>query len=384
MAEEENKLLSDFKLQVHRFCQEHIEKHIEHDEAEKLFRMDVFNGLGELGLCGVTTEQKYDGLGLSYGFFCEILATTAQYSVSYAVTLSVSTMVQAILSEYGNAQQKQTFLPKLATGQGIGAFALSESQSGSDPAAMETTAKKINGGYQLNGRKMWITSGGIAECYIVLAKSPFDTKDAGKSISAFIVPKNTEGLSFGKPERKMGWRVSPTTELILDQCFIPEENLLGEIGQGFKIALSALDKGRISIGALAVGLSQASLDLAVKYALDRKQFNQSIFDFQGLQFLLAENATELEASRYLVQAAAKAYDQGHSNRKLNSMAKLKATDTAMKLTTDSVQVLGGVGYTEEFPAERYMRDAKVLQIVEGTNQIQKVIIGRELKKQYQK
>ena len=191
-----------------------------------------------------------------------------------------------------------------------------------------------------------------------------------------------EGFSYGKKESKMGWRVSPTRELTFENCFVPEENILQEEGIGFKIAMSALDKGRITIGSIAVGLSQRALDESIKYSLQRKQFKQAIFDFQGLQFMMADMATETEASRLLVEQAAMYYDLGTPNQKLASMAKLKSTDTAMKVSTDAVQILGGVGYTSEYPVERLMRDAKVLQILEGTNQIQRVVIARSLKKEY--
>ena len=242
------------------------------------------------------------------------------------------------------------------------------------------TAKKVEGGYLLNGSKMWITSGGIAKTYIVMARTGSDT--SAKSISAFIVRDGMDGFTYGKKEKKMGWKISPTRELVFSNCFIPEENLLSSEGNGFKIAMAALDKGRITIGAIAVGLSERALDESVKYALSREQFNQSIFDFQGLQFMMADMATEIECSRLLVMKSAKDYDNGHPNPKLASMAKLKSTDTAMKVSTDAVQILGGVGYTQEYPVERLMRDAKVLQIVEGTNQIQRVVIARNLKKEH--
>jgi alkylation response protein AidB-like acyl-CoA dehydrogenase len=354
---------------------------MEEDDKNENFRMDIFNKIGELGLAGVTLPEEYGGAGLSYEDLCVVLSEIAKSSVSYAVTVSVSTMAQSILNEFGNEKQKKKYLPSLTSGEEIGAFALSESHSGSDAAALKTTAKKVEGGYLLNGSKMWITSGGIAKTYIVMARTGVE---GHKGISAFIVRDGAEGFSYGKKEHKMGWKVSPTRELVFENCFVAEEDLLQEEGMGFKIALAALDKGRITIGSIAVGLSQRALDEAVTYSLERKQFKQSIFDFQGLQFMMADMATEIECSRLLVEEAAKNYDKGIKNQKVACMAKLKATDTAMKVTTDAVQILGGVGYTSEYPAERFMRDAKVLQIVEGTNQIQKVVIGRSLKKEYTK
>lgn len=225
---------------------------------------------------------------------------------------------------------------------------------------------------------MWISSAGVAKTYIVMARTG---GEGAKGISAFIIRDGDPGLSFGKNEQKMGWRPSPTREVMLDNCKIPADRLLAQEGEGFKIAMSALDRGRFTVGAVAVGLSQEALDRSVKYALLRQQFNQPIFDFQGLQFMMAEMAIEIEASRLLVAEAAKRFDAGTPDAKISAMAKTKATDTAMKVTTDAVQILGGVGYTQEYPLERFMRDAKVLQIVEGTNQIQKVVIARLLKKE---
>ena len=365
--------------QVNKYCLEKIEPFAEQDDHEKKFRTEIFNGLGELGLTGVVLPEKYGGAGLGYTDYCAILEEIAKYSVAYAVTLSVSTMVQSIINEFGTDKQRETYLSTLTSGTGIGAFCLSESHSGSDASALKTTAKKTDKGYVLNGSKMWISSAGIAKTYIVMARTG---GEGASGISAFIVEEGTKGLSFGKKENKMGWRASPTREVLFENCLIPHANLLASEGAGFKIAMSALDRGRFTIGSIAVGLSQRALDEAVKYSLERQQFGQPIFDFQGLQWMMADMATEIEASRLLVQSAANNFDRGIKNVKLASMAKMKATDTAMRVTTDAVQIHGGVGYTTEYPVERLMRDAKVLQIVEGTNQIQKVVISRCLKKEY--
>lgn len=374
-----NELQVELRKQIRRFCEEQIHPHLEEDEKNSKFRMEIFQGLGSLGVTGITTPEEFEGAGLTYQDLCHTLEELGGASASYAVTLSVSSMVQAILCEFASLEQKKIFLPALARGEEIGAFALSESHSGSDAANLKTTAKKVQGGYILNGSKMWITSGGIAKTYIVMART---SHEGSRGISAFILRDGDAGFEYGKCEDKMGWKVSPTRELIFSNCFVSEDRLLSTEGMGFKIAMRALDRGRITIGALAVGLSQKALDIATSYALEREQFSQPIFNFQGLQFMLADMATELEASRLLVYKAAQEFDAGISNQKLASMAKLKATDSAMKITTDAVQVLGGVGYTKEYPAERLMRDAKVLQIVEGTNQIQKVVIARQLKKEY--
>ncbi len=376
--------MNDFQKELtgalSKFCWDSIEPHMEHDDHEGKFRMDIFHGLGEYGVTGVTLPEEYGGAGLSYMDYCLVLEEIAKVSVPYAVTVSVSSMVQTILNNYGNEAQKKKYLPALTSGQEIGAFALSESHSGSDAAAMKTTAKKVDGGYMLNGTKMWITSGGIAKTYIVFARTG---GEGSKGISAFIVRDGDKGFTFGKAEKKMGWKTSPTRELVFENCFVPQENLLLEEGKGFNVAMGGLDRGRVAIAAIGVGCAQRALDEAVKYSLTRNQFKQPIFDFQGLQFMLSDMATETEASRLMVHAAALSLDSKNPNSKLCSMAKLKATDNAMKVTTDAVQVLGGVGYTSEYPVERFMRDAKVLQIVEGTNQIQKVVISRHLKKEYE-
>jgi butyryl-CoA dehydrogenase len=375
-----NEFQKELVLNLKKFCETSIEPHMEHDDASGTFRKEIFQGLGEYGVTGITIPEEFGGAGLSYMDYCYALEEIAKTSVPYAVTVSVSSMVQSILLEFGNKSQKEKYLPELTSGKEIGAFALSESHSGSDAANMKTTAKKVDGGYILNGTKMWITSGGVAKTYIVMARTG---GDGAKGVSSFIVTDGMKGFSFGKAEKKMGWKTSPTREIVFENCFVPEENRLLDEGQGFKVAMGGLDRGRVAIAAIGVGCAQRALDEAIKYSLTRQQFKQSIFDFQGLQFMLADMATETEASRFLVHSAAHSLDSNQPNSKLCSMAKLKATDTAMKVTTDAVQVLGGVGYTSEYPVERFMRDAKVLQIVEGTNQIQRVVIARHLKKEYE-
>jgi alkylation response protein AidB-like acyl-CoA dehydrogenase len=376
--------MNDFQKELcqnlSKYCWDTIEPHMEHDDAEGKFRMEFFKGLGDYGVTGVTLPEEYGGAGLSYIDYCYVLEEISKVSVPYAVTVSVSSMVQSILNEYGSKSQKEKYLLPLTSGEEIGAFALSESHSGSDAAALKTTARKVEGGYILNGTKMWITSGGIAKTYIVMARTG---GEGAKGVSAFIVRDGDKGFSFGKAEKKMGWKTSPTRELIFENCFVAEENLLLGEGKGFTVAMGGLDRGRVAIAAIGVGCAQRALDEAMKYSLSRQQFKQSIFDFQGLQFMLADMALEVESSRLLVHSAASSIDDSKPNSKLCSMAKLKATDTAMKVTTDAVQVLGGVGYTAEYPVERFMRDAKVLQIVEGTNQIQRVVIARHLKKEYE-
>lgn len=374
--------MNDFQKELiqnlKKYCQDAIEPHMEHDDADGKFRMEIYKGLGDYGVTGVTMPEEFGGMGLSYEDYCLVLEEIAKFSVPYAVTVSVSSMVQTILNEYGNQKQKEKYLPALTSGQAIGAFALSESHAGSDAANLKATAKKTDGGYILNGTKMWITSGGIAKTYIVMVRTG---GEGSKGVSAFIVEDGMKGFSFGKAEKKMGWKTSPTREIVFENCFVPQENLLLEEGQGFKVAMGGLDRGRVAIASIGVGCAERALSESIRYSLTRQQFKQAIFDFQGLQFMLADMAVETEASRLMVQKAARLLDTNTPDSKLCSMAKLKATDTAMKVTTDAVQILGGVGYTSEYPVERFMRDAKVLQIVEGTNQIQRVVIARHLKKE---
>ena len=264
-----NEIQQEIVAGLRKFRNDKIEPLMEHDDQECKFRMDIFSELGELGFTGMTVSENYGGAGLSYEDFCHVLEEIAKSSVSYAVTISVSCMVQAILEKFGNEEQKKKYLPALTSGKAIGAFALSESGSGSDAASLKTTAKKVKGGYTLNGTKLWITSGGIAKTYIVMAR----TGDAGsRGISAFIVEDGIEGFSFGKKENKMGWNISPTRELVFENCFIPESNLLKEEGFGFNVAMNALDRGRITIGAIGVGCAQRALDEAVKYSLERSSF----------------------------------------------------------------------------------------------------------------
>jgi butyryl-CoA dehydrogenase len=373
-----NELQIELTASLKKFCIDKIEPFMEADDENSLFRTEIYQGLGEYGVAGVPLPEEFGGANLTYLDFSYILREIAKYSAPYAVTLSVSTMVQNIINEFGNEQQKKKYLPALASGAEIGAFCLSESHAGSDAASLKMTAKKTEGGYILNGSKMWITSAGVAKTYLIIAR----TGGVGsKGISAFIVRDGAKGFSYGKLEKKMGFKTSPTREIIFENCFVADVDLLGTEGAGFKYAMSGLDRGRISIGAIANGLAQRALDESVSYALERQQFNQAIFEFQGLQFMMADMACEVEASWLMVKEAARLLDNGTPNSKLASMAKLKSTDTAMSVTTDAVQVLGGAGYTSEYPVERYMRDAKVMQIFEGTNQIQRVVIARHLKKE---
>jgi butyryl-CoA dehydrogenase len=350
----------------------------EDDEAEH-FSKDLFHQLGESGLCGIQTEEALGGLGCGYVEYALVIEEIAKVSASYAVCVAVNGLPQVILSAFGTEAQKNAFVPALAAGEDLGAFALSEPGSGSDAAAMLTTARKQGDKYILNGTKFWITHGGVADTYIVMARTGVEKS---RGISAFVVRGDTPGLSFGKKEEKMGLRASPTVELIFEDAEIPAENLIGREGMGMRIALSALDSGRITIGATAVGICQSSLDVSAAYACQRKQFNKAIINFQGVGFLLADMALKTEQARLLVHKAAWLRDNGRPYSPVAAMAKCAATDASLSVAGDAVQVLGGYGYTREYPVERYMRDAKVMQIVEGTNQIQRLVIARYLKGLY--
>ena len=368
--------------QLSKFRLEHIEPHMEEDDANERFRTDIYRQMGELGLAGLSLPEEYGGSALGQKEQVQALREVAKSSVSYAVTLSVSSMVQKIIARWGNPEQKKHYLPELTSGREIASFCLSESAAGSDPSALQTravpTTLKGEKGYLLKGRKMWVTSAGVANTYLVMAR----TSKEKWGISAFLVRKDASGFSCGKKEKKIGWKVSPTREILLEDCFVSTEHRIGEEGKGLKMALSGLNSGRIAIGAIAVGLSERALEEAIRYSLTREQFGSPIFDFQGLQWMIADMATEITASRLLVEQAATLEDAGIPCRQSAAMAKLKSTDTAMRVTTDAVQILGGVGHTSEYPLERFMRDAKILQIVEGSNQIQRIVIAKELKKKH--
>lgn len=362
---------------VAEFCNELMGSTLKDDDENELFRREFITAMGEQGFLGVQTEEEFGGLGLGYSEYAVVLEEIAKVSSSYAVSVAVTGLPQLILSKFGTDAQKQAWLPGLACGEFLGAFALSEPESGSDAGSLKATAVKEGDTYILNGTKFWITHGGVADIYIVMAR----TGGPGpKGVSAFIVEGSAAGLSFGKKEEKMGLRSSPTVEVVMDNVRVHESNRIGPEGFGFTVAMTALDSGRITIAATAVGLSQAAVDYAAEYATQRRQFKQPIIDFQAVGFMLADMATSTEAARLLVSKAAWLRDQGRPHSNEAAMAKLYATDTAMAVTTDAVQVLGGYGYVREHPVERYMRDAKVMQIVEGTNQIQRLVISRHLKK----
>ena len=350
------------------------------DEEERFDRALMFDRLAELGLTGIVFPEEYGGAGADYISYAIAVEELSRVCASTGVTLSAHLSLCANpIYLFGTEEQKQQYLAPLARGEKIGAFGLTEPAAGTDAGGTRTTAIKDGDSWLLSGTKIFITNAGVAETYVVFARTD---KQAQKhhGISAFIVEKDTPGFTFGKKEQKMGIRSSPTMELVFENCRIPAANLLGEEGQGFKVAMKTLDGGRIGIASQALGIAQGALEAAVNYAKERKQFDTPIGKFQGIMFQLADMATQIEASRLLVYNAAYKASHGISYSQASAMAKLMASETAMRVTTQAVQVLGGYGYTREFPVERMMRDAKITEIYEGTSEVQRMVIGTALTK----
>ena len=344
-------------------------------EATGQFPREVFRTLGKAGLLGLPYSQDLGGGGQSYEVYLQVLEELGRVWSAVAVGVSVHTLACFPVAEWGTDEQRERFLPDMLGGELLGAYCLSEAHSGSDAAALSTRAVRIGEEYVVDGTKAWVTHGGHADFYNLMVRTG-GTGPTG--ISCLLADADTPGLSALAPERKMGMRSSHTASMALESARVPADRLLAGEGEGFRIAMSALDSGRLGIAACAVGLAQAALDVAVDYAVGRRQFGSAIADFQGVSFLLADMATGIEAARSLYLAAARLKDAGRPYAAQASMAKLFATDTAMRVTIDAVQVLGGYGYVEDFPAERYLREAKIMQIFEGTNQVQRVVIGRAL------
>lgn len=345
----------------------------ERDEEER-FDRSIFDQMGALGLTGIPWPEETGGAGSDYLSYVIAVEELSRVCASTGVTLSAHISLAGWpIYRFGKPEQKERFLRPMAEGKKIGAYGLTEPGSGSDAAGMRTTAVRKGDGYLLNGNKIFITNGGEAEVYIVFAVT--DSDKMHKGITAFIVEEGTPGFSIGKKEKKLGIRSSPTTEIIMEDCYIPAENRLGEEGQGFKIAMMTLDGGRNGIAAQALGIAQGALDEALAYAKERQQFGKPLAKLQAIQFKLADMATQIEAARLLTYQAAWLESQGLPYGKASAMAKLYAGDIAMNVTTEAVQILGGYGYTREYPVERMMRDAKITQIYEGTNEIQRVVIA---------
>ncbi|MGW0735962.1 acyl-CoA dehydrogenase family protein [Streptomyces sp. NPDC002851] len=339
------------------------------------FPREIFTLLSESGLLGLAYDAEYGGGDQPYEVYLQVLEELAAARLTVGLGVSVHSLACHALATYGSKEQQVEHLPTMLGGGLLGAYCLSEPASGSDAASLRTKAVRDGDSWVLTGTKAWITHGGIADFYTVLARTG---GEGPRGITAFLVPGDAEGLSAAAPERKMGMKGSPTAQVHFDGVRISDARRIGDEGQGFTIALAALDSGRLGIAACAIGVAQAALDEAVRYATERKQFGHPIADFQGLRFMLADMATQIEAGRALYLEAARLRDAGQPFSRQAAMAKLFCTDAAMRVTTDAVQVLGGYGYTADFPVERLMREAKVLQIVEGTNQIQRMVIARHV------
>jgi alkylation response protein AidB-like acyl-CoA dehydrogenase len=344
-------------------------------EADGAFPREVFRTLGRSGLLGLPFAERDGGAGQPYEVYLQVLEEIAAVWSSVAVGVSVHALSCLPLARFGSDEQRRAWLPEMLAGEVLGAYCLSEPHAGSDPAAMRTRAVRDGDDYVIDGTKAWTTHGGHADFYTVMART---SDDGGHGISCFLVPAGTPGLSADPPERKMGLTGSATATMRFEQVRVPAARRIGAEGQGLKIALASLDCGRLGIAAVATGLAQGALDHAVRYARERETFGKPIIEHQGLAFVLADMGAAIESARATALSAARLKDRELPFTREAAIAKLVATDNAMKVTTDAVQVLGGYGYTRDFPVERYMREAKVMQIFEGTNQIQRLVISRAL------
>jgi alkylation response protein AidB-like acyl-CoA dehydrogenase len=352
------------------------------DEKEE-FPGEIIKVSAEAGLMGVSIPEEYGGFGGGILEYCLVAEELSRVCLGIATSVVASGLGAMPILLFGNPGQKKEYLPDIAKGKKLAAFGLTEADAGSDAGALRTTAIRKGEGYVLNGTKQWITNGGEAEIYSIIAMT--DRSKGPRGASALIVEKGTPGFTFGKKEKKMGIRASATRELVFQDCFVPQQNLIGKEGMGFIITMRTFDRTRPGVGAQGVGLAQGALDEAVRYAREREQFEKKIISFQAVQHMLADMATLVEAARALVYSIARYIDQSENPKeisKVSGMAKVFASDVAMKVTTDAVQIFGGYGYMRDYPVEKMMRDAKILQIYEGTNQIQRNVIGLELNKEY--
>ena len=347
---------------------------VDQHEKDESYPDGVFTTLGEAGLLSLPYPEEWGGGGQPYEVYLQVLEELAARWAAVAVAVSVHGLSCHPLMTFGSDEQRSRWLPDMLGGSTIGAYSLSEPQAGSDAAALTCRASAADGGYRIAGEKAWITHGGVADFYTLFAR----TGEGSQGISCFLVPGDLDGLTFGRPEEKMGLHAVPTTAAHYDGAFLEEQRRIGAEGQGLQIAFSALDAGRLGIAAVAVGLAQAALDAAVAYSQERTTFGRRIIDHQGLAFLLADMAAAVDSARATYLDAARRRDAGLTYSRQASVAKLVATDAAMKVTTDAVQVLGGAGYTRDYRVERFMREAKITQIFEGTNQIQRLVISRHL------
>src|ERR1700753_1561610 len=373
--------MTDAQLSIAEMVRDFANKHIRPemmvwDESQK-FPIELFHKMGELGLMGVLVPTEYGGSGLGYNEYVTVIVEIAKVCGSIGLSVAAhNSLCTGHILAFANEEQKQRWLPKLATAEWIGAWGLTEANTGSDALRMETTAVLDGDHYVVKGSKNWITHGKSGNIAVVMVRT--GEKGDSKGISAIVIEKGTSGFTHGKKENKLGMRASETTELIFDNCRVPKENLLGKEGEGFKQAMKVLDGGRISIAALSLGIANGAFQAAVAYSKERKQFGQAISNFQGIAFKLADMATEIEAAELLIMQAADLKNRHLPVTKQSAMAKYFASEVAVRTATDAIQIFGGYGYTKDFPVEKYYRDAKLCTIGEGTSEIQKIVISREV------
>jgi alkylation response protein AidB-like acyl-CoA dehydrogenase len=365
------------KRSVREFAEAEIKPHVmEWDEAQRLPR-ELFTKMGEIGLMGVIFPEEYGGAGMGYVEYATVIEEIARVDGSIGLSVAAhNSLCTNHIFQYGGEEQRKKYVAPLARGEKLGAWGLTEPGSGSDASGMKTTAMRRDGGWIINGSKNFITHGISADVCVVIAITNREMRSRG--ISAFVVERGTKGFIAGKKENKLGMRASETTSIIFEDCWIPEENLLGEVGRGFVNAMQVLDGGRISIAALALGIAQGAYESALKYSQERKQFGQPIFEFQGIQFKLADMAMQIDAARLLTLRAAWMKDNKRQTTRESAMAKLYASEIAVKVAEEAIQIHGGYGYTKDYPPEKYWRDSKLCTIGEGTSEVQRLVIARQL------
>ncbi|WP_316824974.1 acyl-CoA dehydrogenase family protein [Pedobacter miscanthi] len=373
----ETETQQNVKAMVRDFAEKNIRPNImEWDEAQH-FPVELFKQLGELGLMGVLVPEEYGGSGLGYQEYVDVIVEVARVCGSIGLSVAAhNSLCTGHILAFANEEQKQRWLPKLATAEWIGAWGLTEANTGSDALRMMTTAVEDGDDYIINGAKNWITHGKSGDIAVLMVRT--GEQGSSKGISAIVVERGTPGFTAGKKENKLGMRASETTEMIFDNCRVPKANLLGNVGEGFKQAMKVLDGGRISIAALALGIAKGAFDAAVAYSKQRQQFGQPISSFQAISFKLADMATEIEAAELLIRQAADLKNRHLPMTKESAMAKYFASEVSVRVATDAVQIFGGYGYTKDFPVEKFYRDSKLCTIGEGTSEIQKIVIAREI------
>ena len=373
---ETQKLITD---SIRDFAEREIRPNIMIWDEAQIFPIELFKKLGEMGLMGVLVPEEYGGSGLNYHDYIRIIEEISKVDSSIGLSVAAhNSLCTGHILAFGNEAQKKKYLPKLASGEWIGAWGLTEHNTGSDAGNMSTTAKKEGDFYVLNGAKNFITHAISGQVSVVLART--GEKGDKKGVTAFIIEKGTPGFSSGKKENKLGMRASETAELVFDNCRVHKDQILGEVGDGFVQALKVLDGGRISIGSLALGIAKGCLEASLKYSKERVQFGKPIHRFQGISFKLADMATEIEAAELLLHKAASKKNKGERMTKIGAMAKMYASEIGVKAATEAIQIHGGYGYTKDFPVEKFYRDAKLNTIGEGTTEIQKLVIAREILK----